>query len=395
MLVGIHANASPTYDIQQKKGKTSIPFKLYNNIIIADLEINGKTLQFIFDSGCKSTIILHPMWLDSFQIESRKKLYFVGLGVKDSVEMIKLNNATLKLGALFGQNIPVFILSKDSINLEKYLGINVDGIFGAELFEKYYVHLNFKKRQIELFEKKPKKKIKSAYTKLPITIRNSKGYTSCVLMNDNNEVYTSELLFDTGANISLIIKNVSPEDLHIHKYIDAEIGEGLAGAMYSKISRVHQLFVDTFKFKNVIAAYSDVYSINNKHDEYDLDGNIGNDILFRFDAYFAYPENAIYLHPNKHYNDIFDLNISNIILLENKTKNYGFVVKSVTESSAPSIAGLQKGDEIIKIDNHKSSTIDLEDALYLLNRKIGKKINIQFLRNDVLYKINYKINRII
>jgi hypothetical protein len=37
----------------------------------------------------------------------------------------------------------------------------------------------------------------------------------------------------------------------------------------------------------------------------------------------------------------------------------------------------------------------IEDALYLLNKRIGKKINLQFKRNDVKQKVSYKIISII
>lgn len=384
------------YTIENNKGKTQFPFRVFNNIIVVDVEVNqDKTLQFIFDSGCKSTIIIHPMWVDSFTIPIYQKVYFIGLGIKDSVETIKINENTLKIGQLTASKIPMYIFSKDSINLEKYLGINVDGIFGAEIFERFYVHINYKTKYIELYEKKPVKKINKTFTKIPVTIRKSKGYTNCIFMNNVGNMYASELLFDTGANLPLIVKNINPNDVGIYKYIEAEIGEGLSGAMYSKIGRMDCLFIDTFKLSKVIAAFSETPITPKELNKNEIDGNIGNDILTRFDTYFAYPENAVYWKPNKMYRDDFEFNISNIILLENKTRNNGFIVKSIASQSAPEIAGLQAGDEILKIDNFKSSELKIEDALSLLNKRIGKKINLVFERNKIRYKISYKLTSII
>lgn len=59
------------------------------------------------------------------------------------------------------------------------------------------------------------------------------------------------------------------------------------------------------------------------------------------------------------------------------------------------MAGLQLGDEIIKIDTYKCEDIQLEDALRLLNKRIGKKINIQYKRNGISNKISYKLSSII
>ena len=393
----LFTHAAPkVYSFTTSKSKVSFPFKVFNNILIVDVRVNKtKTLKFIFDSGCKSTIIIHPKWLDSFDIPYKQKVYFSGLGFKDSIETMKVDDGTLELGQLKGEHIPVFILSKDSLNLDHYLGTDVDGIFGAEIFEKYYVRVNYKTRLIELYNQRPDKKLKNSYQKMAVQMRKSKGYLSCMILNNKNELFMSELLLDTGSNIPVIIKNKEPADLHLDKYINAEIGEGLSGALYSKVSRIKRIFIDTLKLDSVIVAFNETPITFKDVDENTLDGNIGNDILNRLDMYFAYPENAIYFKPTQRIKEPFDFNISNIILLENKSKNNGFIIKSIAGDSPPLLAGLQKGDEIIKIDRYKCSDINIEDALLLLNKRIGKKITIQYLRNNVISKVTYKLVSII
>jgi predicted aspartyl protease len=383
------------YSIANSRKKASFPFKVFNNILLVDVKVNGtKTLKFIFDSGCKSTIIIHPKWLDSFDIPYKQKVYFSGLGYKDSVETMKINNGSIELGNLKGDHIPVFILSKDSLVIDRYLGTDVDGIFGAEIFEKYFVHIDYKKRMIELFENKPKK-LNAGFKKIAVEVRNSKGYLSCMILNSKNELFMSELLLDTGANIPVIIKNKTPEEVNIDKYIEAEIGEGLSGPMFAQVSRIKKIFFDTIQFHNVITAFNETPITFKDLDENTLDGNVGNDVLNRMNMYFAYPEKAIYYKPTAAIYKPFEFTISNIILLENKTRNGGYVIKSIATKSAPVLAGLQVGDEILKIDNQKCEDLSLEDALYLLNKRIGKKINLQFKRNEIKQKVSYKIISII
>lgn len=388
--------AEKDYSIITSKQKTTFPFKVFNNILIVDVKVNQKdTLKFIFDSGCKSTIIIHPKWLRVFEVPYKQKVYFNGLGYKDSIETMKIDNGVLELGNLKATNIPIYILSKDTLNIENYLGTEVDGIFGAEIFEKFFVHINYKSKEIELYNKLPLKKIDETYRKISVEIRKSKGYMSCMLVNNKNEHYLSELLLDTGANIPIIIKNVSPEEININNYIDAEIGEGLSGSMYSKICRIRRLYLDGFKLDSVVTAFSETPITLREMNENTLDGNIGNDILNRFDIFYAFPDNCIYVKPLKNINKPFEFNISNIILLENKTKNDGFIVKSIAGNSPPLLAGLKEGDEIIKIDANRCVHLTLENALSLLNRRIGKKIRIQFIRDNQLNKITYTINSII
>lgn len=385
-----------TYSLNSKKGKISFPFKVYNSLLIVDVKVNQtKTLKFIFDSGCKSTFIIHPKWLDSFDIKKSNKMYFSGLGYRDSVETIILPNSEIELGKMTCKNLPLFILSKDTLIIDKYLGTAVDGIFGAEIFEKYFVHIDYKKRMIELYDHIPTHNINSKFTKLPIEIRRSKGYLSCMIMNNKNQFFMSDLLLDTGANIPIIIKNKNPNDVSIDKYISAEIGEGLSGSIYSNVCRIKRVFIDSFKLDSVITAFTETPIAIKEINENTLDGNIGNDILNRFDVYFAYPEKSIYLKPNKTLKAPFEFNISNIILLLNKAKNNGFVVKSIAENSPPLLAGLKEGDEIIKIDRNKCNDITIEDALRLLNRRIGKKITVTYIRNNIENKIIYTIESII
>ncbi len=385
-----------TYNLNSKNGKNSFPFKIFNDLLLVEVKVNHtKTLKFIFDSGCKSTIIIHPKWIDSFDIKNSNKVYFSGFGYKDTVETIIVPNSHIELGSLTCEHLSVFILSKDTLVIDKYLGTDVDGLFGAEIFEKYFIHIDYKKRIIELFEKKPIKRLKSNFTKLSVEIKKSKGYLSCMVMNNNNELFMSELLLDTGSNIPIIIKNKNPEDISIDKYISAEIGEGLSGSIYSNVCRIKRIFLDTFRLDSVITAFNETPITFKDINENMLDGNIGNDILNRFDIYFAYPENAIYLKPTKNIHLPFDFNVSNIILLDNKAKNGGFTVKSIASHSPPLQAGLKEGDEIIKIDRYKCSDIQLEDALILLNKRIGKKITVTYIRNSVTTKITYRLESII
>ena len=388
--------APKIYSYNSTKSKITVPFRLFNNIIIVDVKVNDtRTLKFIFDSGCKSTIIIHPMWLDSFTIPYHQKVYFSGLGFNDSIETVKIDDGKLQLGQITGEHIPIFILSKDSLSLDHYLGTDVDGIFGAEIFEKYYIRVNYKSRLIEIYDKKPVKKIKASYNKLPVVMRKSKGYVSCMVQNHKNDFYLSELLLDTGSNIPVIIKNKEPADLNIDYYIDAEIGEGLSGPMYSRVSRLKRLFLDTLKLDSIVVAFNETPITFKELDENTLDGNIGNDILNRLDLFFAFPENAIYFKPTSRIKEPFDFNVSNIILLENKSKNGGFIVKSVAGDSPPLLAGLQKGDEILKIDRYDCADLRIEDALSLLNKRIGKKIILHYERNNVVTKITYKLVSII
>ncbi len=382
--------------IRTKKHKTSIPFELYNNIMVVKMEINkSKTLRFIFDSGCRSNIVLHPKWIDSLLISSNEKVFFSGLGLKDTIETLKAENCRLQLSALEYNDASVYFLNKDTLDLENYLGTSIDGIFGAEIFSKYVVHVNYKRRMIELYETLPSSKIKANFKKVPLKIKMSKGYYTCIIMSPSGELYESELLLDTGANLPILIKNVLPEELGIKDYKEIEIGEGLSGPLISKVSRTKTLFFDTLRFEQPVTCFSETPLYLKESNDAVLNGNIGNDILSRLDIYFAYPEQCLYYRTQKNTHEPFYFNISNIILLQYKTGNGGYIVKNIIEKSAPAEMGLAIGDEILEINGIKTDKMEMSEALYLLNRKIGKKITIKFRHQNETKKIAYKLQSII
>lgn len=394
LLAGWMPLRAGEYAILNGRNSCQVPFKTYNDLIVVELKINGqRPLQFIFDSGCKNTIIIKPTLIDSFSTSQFNRLYFSGLGSNDSVEVHKFSGCSLELGEIRGSNLPVFNLREDFLNFENYLGIDVDGIFGAELFEQFYIHINYKSHLIE-FSRNPPKKI-SAHQRVPVEIRGSKGYVQSLIKTRSGSVRLIDLLLDTGANIPLIIKNQDPAMLDVERYTEAEVGEGLSGAIYAKVGRVQQLFFGTYHFDTIICAFHENAAYVKDERAGFISGNIGNELLNRFDTHFAFPDSCIYIRPLSNLSKPFDFHLINVILYEQRTDEGLFVIKSVASDSAPLLAGLQPGDVITAINRYNSRDLTLEDALSLLNKRIGKQITIKYIRDNKTYICEYIVKPII
>ena len=66
LLLGFNVNAQDGFRLLNKSYlKESVKFKLVNNLIIVPLEINGKELSFILDTGVNKTIIFNLSENDS------------------------------------------------------------------------------------------------------------------------------------------------------------------------------------------------------------------------------------------------------------------------------------------------------------------------------------------
>jgi C-terminal processing protease CtpA/Prc len=126
-----------------------------------------------------------------------------------------------------------------------------------------------------------------------------------------------------------------------------------------------------------------------------VSGNIGNELLNRFDTYFAFPDSCIYIRPRSNISKPFEFHLINIILKEEKTENGNFIIKSIATETAPYDAGLRAGDQIVTINKYHCDVLDLEDAIALLNKRIGKKMKIKYIRDNKTYICTYIIQPII
>jgi hypothetical protein len=80
--------------------------------------------------------------------------------------------------------------------------------------------------------------------------------------------------------------------------------EGLGGKTDVQLSVVRELKIGPYRFHNVPAyVFNDEYNVTNYPV---LGGLIGNDILRRFNVLLNYPQQEIYIKPNKHFLDSFD-----------------------------------------------------------------------------------------
>ncbi len=70
------------------KHSQRISFKLINNLIVIPLEVNGKKLSFILDTGVNKTILFNLSKEDSLYLKNIKKVSLQGLGDGVSIDAI-------------------------------------------------------------------------------------------------------------------------------------------------------------------------------------------------------------------------------------------------------------------------------------------------------------------
>ena len=68
------------FEFTNKTKKQTVSFKLLSNLIVFPIEVNGKKLNFILDSGVGLTILFNLNVHDSIQLNNVEKIKLQGLG---------------------------------------------------------------------------------------------------------------------------------------------------------------------------------------------------------------------------------------------------------------------------------------------------------------------------
>ena len=149
--------------------------------------------------------------------------------------------------------------------------------------------------------------------------------------------------------------------------------EGLGGKTDMQLSVVRDVKLGPYRFRNVpVYVFDDQYNVTSYPV---LGGLIGNDILRRFNMVLNYPQQEIYIKPNKHYLDSFDYSYTGLgfYLIDGAIR-----VTDVIKESPAEKAGFQFGDIIIGVEANFSNNIQ---AYKVLLQNAKAKVRVIIMRN--------------
>lgn len=407
----------------QKKPKAVIPFKLINNLIFVPLNINGAELTFLLDSGVNETILFS---LDNKEVNFNdvEKVKFSGLGESKDIEGLRSVNNKVFIGKDYADlQHTVSIILDETINFSSHVGIPVHGIIGYQFFANHAVQIDYNRKKITVYEdrKNLDKKLKN-FSHFPITIEGNKPYIVAGIEQKHDKT-DSKMLIDLGNSDALWLFPTLIENFSYNRpNIDDYLGQGFNGSIYGKRSRIHRLYLGDFTFEKPLTAMPDEYSIQNLKLVPGRKGSVGSEVLRRFTVVFDYPNASIYLKKNQDYRDPFTFNKSgldiqhdgmtwesDVIKVETKKQNfssdgtnvynasenfkYNFVLKpqysisGCRKDSPCDVAGLLKGDRILRINRKKLSEMTLQEINEILKENDGTKLLFTIDRKGVEKKL--------
>ena len=120
-----------------------------------------------------------------------------------------------------------------------------------------------------------------------------------------------------------------------------------------------------------------------------LGGLIGNDILRRFNTVLNYPQQEIYIKPNKHYLDSFDYSYTGLgfYLVDG-----AITVTDIIKDSPAEKAGFKEGDIIIGVETNFSNNIQ---AYKMLLQSAKARVRVVIMRDGQPEVIYIKVKSIL
>jgi hypothetical protein len=378
-------NAQEEFVPPAAKHITYVPFTMLTGgivIVRATLDDHKDSLNFVLDTG-SGGISLDSTTALYLKVEKKMSDRTVrGIAGIRTVEFTY--NHTLHMEGISVPNLDFHI--NDYEILTSAYGLRIDGIMGYSFLRRYIVSIDYEKMVFEVLTpgtfKYPRGGylLKPQFTTLPMQV---------ATVRDNEEI-TTKFYLDTGAGLCMLLNEDMVQDsslLRSKRKLFPTEAEGLGGKKAMNLTVIKEVRVGPYKFRNVpIYIFDDEFNITSYPV---LSGLLGNDIMRRFNIIINYPEQQIYIRPNKRYSDSFDYSYSGLgmYLIDG-----AITVTDIMKKSPAEAAGFIPGDIVLGIDNDLSGNIQHYKTLL---QNAGARVKVLISRNGELMVLTMKIRSIL
>jgi predicted aspartyl protease len=387
----------PGIEMARGAKKIEIPFEKQDNFIIVKVLFEGIfPMRFIVDTGAEFTILSKKEIATLFQLPYARTLTIMGTDMRTQitahiVRKVKLNLVNLTLSK------DILVLEEDYFKLDQFVGLNIDGIIGAETFRGYILKIDYEKQILTMYDPVVfSEKDRKAYSEMPITIERGKPYISTQVFIKPDTAVQVKLLLDSGAALALLLHTHSGANLSLpEKVINGSIGSGLGGSIDGVLGRAHRLDIGAEPIKSFICHFQSFINAADTSNISGRNGLIGGDIMSKFHVIIDFSKEKLYLKPNKTFKELFVYDKSGITAIASGILLNIFTISEIQPGSPAHEAGIMKGDEILKINRLPSTYLTLGALNQYFQKKDGKEITLSIKRDKKILKFKFKLRTLI
>ncbi len=371
----------------------SLSFELVVKHILVNVTVgNSRPLPFILDTGDQLAII---------DLDRAKEL---GLTLQGDIQSGGAGGQVLHGSYVRGSSFTIpgvnrfsqpLTLAFPLKNLEAPLGHEVDGVIGGDFIKEFVVEIDYQSHVVRLYDKDTFR-YSGHGESIPIEM-NAENHPviEAEVTPEGGQALQGKFLIDIGSSASLALYSpfVSRHNLLGPKLktIRAMGAAGIGGEMRARIGRVAELKIGDFRLSEPVTFFSQdkagVFASSSAQ------GNIGEQILSRFNLFLDYSHSRIILEPNKDFGQPFAPADPGLVLEGVGSDFKTFRVLDVLENSPASEAGLRKRDVITAVDGRPASSLSLNEITEMFERAGTYSLDVR--RGDTKLQVALRPRRLI
>jgi hypothetical protein len=382
------------FSLADGKTKVTIPIEIQNNLVVVPVILNDALpLKFILDTGVRTAILTQKTFSDILNLAYSRKYTIAGPGGNKKVDAYITNNVSLELPGVIGRGHALLVLGEDYLELRNYLGTDVHGILGYELFSRFIVQIDYEKKLLTLMT--PQRfRPSNRFHMVKINIEDTKPYLTTPVTLANGTTINAKLLVDSGASHGLMLEPTSDPNIKVpDSTVSSIIGRGLGGEITGKVGRIKRLKLGPFDLDDAISNFPDPnsYFDSLKIGGTSRNGAIGGEVLSRFTIVFNFPKEEIYLRKNASFKKRFHYNLSGVTIKAKGSQLNVFEITQVRRKSSADLAGIRAGDVILTVNGIPASSLELNLINGYFNLKPGKKIKLTLDRDGQRIRKDFRL----
>jgi len=383
--------------INNNKKYVSIPFEYINGFMVVDVIFNQTfPLKFIFDTGASNTIISRKEIIQLFNLPIGRTFKVYGADLSTVLYAHLVKSVHLSTGGAIAPTQDILVLEEDYFNFQRLTGMEIHGVLGADMFARYKVKINYRNKTIALYESKVNKPNIKDYQAFEMKVQKSKPYIVCKTTLANDTILEAKLLIDTGASTALLLNTKTDKSLTLpDKIIPGNLGFGLGGVLEGYVGRVPCLEFGSHKLENIVCRFQEVEPPKDSLSLVFRNGIIGNFILDRFLLVIDYPNQQLYIKPDKKWRRKFTFDRSGISFISVGLANKTYYVNSVLNNSPAFHEGIKSGDILLNINRKPCTLLSYDKINRLFRGKAGKTIRLRVKRGNEKIKVEFKLKDLI
>lgn len=403
-----------TFEFTTKKKTAKIPFKLVSNLIVIPVKVNGTELSFLLDTGVKETILFNVTKVDSIALNNAEVFSIKGANDVE-VNALKSKDNVLEIENIISNDQVVYVAFNQESNLSAYLGEEIHGILGYHFFKDFIVEFAYDHEFVKVYQKGKFRNKWKKFKEVDLKLSKGKPYVKAKLGGGVVENF----LLDSGMSDGLWVFKEDTVSTNFFGYYEDYLGMTVSGEVLGKRSKIKELNFVGETFKDVKISYPDADLLPKEIVNDERFGNIGGELLKRFNIVFDYSNSKMYMKANKNINSPFYYNKSGIILRQDgeavsqnsdvsllnnlqhsKFISYvdlsylltpEFIVDHVRENSPAYLSGIKKGDIFLEINGVKTYKYSLKTINAFFYGDDNKEIKIKLERDGKVLRKKFQL----